>query len=186
MRQQAQTGFSLIELLVASAVAVILLSVAIPSFTTLTMNKRITTQANEFISSLALARSQALKRVSRITVCSSANGSTCSGSGGWEQGWIVFVDTNSNGQVDSGQTPPEDILQVHSTMDGGNTLRGDSDVNNYISYVASGFTQRTGGGFQAGTLALCDNRGPGATARTINISVTGRSWVEKAAIACTM
>ncbi len=186
MKQHAQTGFSLIELIMASAVAVILLSLATPSFTTLTMNKRITTQANDFISTLVLARSQALKRVSRVTVCSSANGTACAGSGGWEQGWIVFVDTNNNGQVNGGQTPPEDILQVHAAMDGGNTLRGDSNVDAYISYVASGFTKLTGGGFQAGTLVLCDDRGSGVTARTINISVTGRSRVEETAVTCAL
>ncbi len=180
MRQHAQTGFSLAELLLASAIAVILLSLATPNFTTLTMNKRITTQANDFISTLVLARSQALKRVTRVTVCGSINGTVCAGSGGWEQGWIVFVDTNNNAQVNTG----EEILQINSTLDGGNTLRGSSNVDTYISYVASGVTKFTGGGFQAGTLVLCDDRGSGVNARTINISVTGRSRVEETAVTC--
>jgi type IV fimbrial biogenesis protein FimT len=181
MKEHAQTGFSLIELLIASAIVVILLSLAVPSFTTLTMNKRMTTQANEFISTLALARSQALKRVTRVTVCSST-GISCTGSGGWEQGWIVFVDSNNNAQVNDG----EDILQVQSALDGGNTLRGSTNVANYISYVAGGTTKLTSGGFQAGTFALCDDRGSGVNAQTIKISVTGRSRVEETTVTCAL
>jgi type IV fimbrial biogenesis protein FimT len=112
MKGHAQSGFTLIEVIIASAVVAILLSLMIPSFGTLTMNERMTTQANDFISTLVLARGQALKRVSRVTVCSSADGASCSRSGGWEQGWIAFADTNNNAEVNSGQTPPEDILQV--------------------------------------------------------------------------
>ena len=180
MKQHAQTGFSLTELITASAIAAILLSLAIPNLTTLTMNKRINAQANDFISTLVLARSQALKRVSRVTVCISANGIACIGTGGWEQGWIVFVDDNNNAQVNGG----EEILQINSTLEGGNTLRGSSNVDTYISYVASGVTKLTGGGFQAGTLVLCDDRGSGVNARTINISVTGRSRMEESAVTC--
>ena len=186
MRQHAQTGFSLVELLLALTIVVILLTLSIPNFTTLIMNKRITAQANDFLSTLVLARSQALKRVSRVTVCSSVDGSTCSGSGGWEQGWIVFVDTNNNAQVSGGQSPPEDILQVYSALDGGNTLRGSSNVATYVSYTASGFSKLTGGGFQAGTLVLCDERGYEVNARTVNISVTGRSRVEETAVTCAL
>jgi type IV fimbrial biogenesis protein FimT len=178
MKGHAQSGFTLIEVIIASAVVAILLSLMIPSFGTLTMNERMTTQANDFISTLVLARGQALKRVSRVTVCSSADGVSCSNSGGWEQGWIAFADTNNNAEVNSGQTPPEDILQVYNALDGGNTLRGSSNVASYISYVASGTTQLKSGGLQTGTLALCDDRGVGEHARAINVSVTGRSWVE--------
>ncbi len=182
MKQHAQTGFTVTELAMATVIVAILLALAIPSLTTLTKNKRITTQANDFISTLVLARSQALKRVSRVTVCISANGAVCIGTGGWEQGWIVFVDTNNNAQVNGG----EEILQFNSTLDGGNTLRGSPNVDTYISYVASGFTKLTGDGFQAGTVALCDDRGSGVNARTINISITGRSRVEETAVTCAL
>ncbi len=182
MKKHAHLGFSILDLIIAMAVAAILLTLAIPSFGTLNMNKRITTQSNNFISTLALARSQALKRVSRVTVCNSSNGTSCSGSGTWEQGWIVFADTDNDATVDSG----EDILSVYSALDGGNTLRGSSNVTNYISYVASGSTRLTSGAFQTGTLVLCDSRGSGEHARAINISATGRSRVESTSpVTCT-
>ncbi len=182
MKEYTQKGFTLIEMIIAMAVAATLLSLAIPSFSTLNQNKRITTQSNDFISTLVLARSQALKRVSRVTVCRSSDGAACAGSGGWEQGWIVFADTDNDATVDTG----EDILRVYSALDGGNTLRGSSSVASYISYVATGRTKLTGGGLQTGTLVLCDERGSGEHARAINVSATGRSRVESTApVTCT-
>jgi type IV fimbrial biogenesis protein FimT len=178
MRAPAEKGFSTIEIIIAMSVVAILLSISSPQFATLNMNKRISTQTNEFIASLALARSQALARISRVTVCSSANGTSCATSGNWDQGWLVFVDTNNNAQVDSGQNPPEDILQAHRELEGGNTLNGTSNVDQYISFSATGTARLTSGAFQTGMLVLCDDRGPGSYARAINISVTGRSRVE--------
>ena len=77
MNAEAQKGFTLIEFIIALAVAAVLLTLAVPTFGTVTMNKRITAQTNDFISTLALARAEALKRVSRVTVCRSANGTAC-------------------------------------------------------------------------------------------------------------
>jgi type IV fimbrial biogenesis protein FimT len=174
MNAGAQKGFTLIEFIMALAVAAVLLTLAVPTFGTVTMNKRITAQTNDFISTLALARAEALKRVSRVTVCRSANGTACAVSGGWEQGWIVFADDDNDATRDNG----EDILRFRSALEGGNTLRGSSNVANYISYVASGTTKLTSGGLQAGTLALCDERGAGENARAITINATGRARVE--------
>jgi type IV fimbrial biogenesis protein FimT len=174
MNRHIQKGFTLIELFIALSVAAILLTLAMPSFSTLTMNKRITTQTNDFIVSLALARAEALKRVRRVTVCPSANGSSCAGSADWEQGWIVFANLDDDATVDSGEV----ILQAHSALDGGNTLRGSANVASYISFLSSGSARLIGGAFQSGTLVLCDERGAGDHARAINLSVTGRSRVE--------
>lgn len=174
MEAHPQKGFTLMELIAALTVAAVLLLLAIPSLSTLIMNKRITTQTNDFIAVLALARSEALKRVARVTVCKSANGTACAGSGGWEQGWIVFADTDNDATVDNGEA----ILQVHSALEGGSTLRGNTNVASYISFVASGTARLTSGAFQSGALVLCDERGAGEHARGIGISVTGRSRVE--------
>ena len=180
MKGPAQKGFTLIELLAALTVMGVLIVAAMPSFGALTLDKRITTQTNDFISALMLARSESLKRVRRVTVCRSANGTGCTGLGGWEQGWLVFVDTDNDAAVDDG----EDILRVHSALDGNNTLRGSTNMSGYISYVASGFTQLTGGGLQAGSVALCDHRGHGEHARNIVVNATGRPRVETALTTC--
>jgi type IV fimbrial biogenesis protein FimT len=177
MTAHPQKGFTLIEAILTLAVAGVLLSLAVPSFSAMSKNNRISSQTNDFISSLSLARSQALARVSRVTVCRSSNGTACAGSGGWEQGWIVFADDDNDATVDNS----EEILRVYSALDGNNTLRGSTNVAAYISYVSGGTTRLTNGTFQSGSVVLCDDRGAGAYAREINVSVTGRSRVESSA-----
>lgn len=176
----SRKGFTLVEVLITLVVAAILLGLATPTITTLTRNKMITTQANELVSSLALARSEALKRVSRVTVCKSADGSSCTNTGSWDQGWIVFNDSDNDAQVGSstGVGTSQQIIKVYSALDGGNTLTGSTNVANYVSYVSSGHSKLIDGTFQAGSLVLCDDRGAGEHAREITVNITGRVRVE--------
>lgn len=150
MKTDHENGFTLIELMVAVSVLAIVLGIGVPGFQELIQNNRITTQANEFVAALNFARSEAIKRGIRITLCRSSDGSNCSDSGNWDQGWIVFVDTNNNASVDGG----EPILKVYSSLRA-STLSGNTNVAGYVSYVSSGFTQLTSGAFQAGTFTLC-------------------------------
>ena len=58
----AAAGFTLIEMLVALACGAILLSIAIPAFRTLLQNYQVSTQADDFLGSVQVARSEAVKR----------------------------------------------------------------------------------------------------------------------------
>jgi len=164
-----QTGFTLVELMITLLIAAILLSQAVPSFLTMLQNSRITTQANDYVTSLNVARSEAVKRGSRITVCKSTNNTTCIASGGWQQGWIIFVDADNDAVVDNG----EEVLRAHGPFEPGNTLVGTGNTANYISFIGSGFSQLTNGGVQNGELVMCDNRGFGSNARAIILSASG-------------
>lgn len=162
-------GFTLIELIVTLAIAAIVLTVGIPSFRELLRENRLATQANEFLAALALTRSEALKRGVRVTLCKSADGASCTADGGYEQGWVVFVDPNNNATVDTGEV----ILRVYEALPGGLTLTGNTNVRSYVSYTPSGMSQLLGGGFQAGTLTLC----AAPKARSITINSTGRARI---------
>lgn len=167
-------GFTLVELITTLAVAGILVTLAVPSFTTFVKNNRLITQTNDFVSSLNLARSEAIRRGDRVTLCKSSDQASCSGSGGWEQGWIIFVDVNDDGVVTN---PATNVLRVHDSLSPGATLKGDTDLANYVSYVSSGATQKIGGGLsasQTGVVVLCDDRGFISDARAIQIGSTGR------------
>ena len=61
-------GFTIVELMITLTVAAILLAVAIPSFTYLTVSNRLTTTANALVNRLSLARSDAIKRNTLIRV----------------------------------------------------------------------------------------------------------------------
>jgi len=171
--------------MITISIAAILLAVAVPSFSTIIKDNRQITQANDVITTLTFARSEAIKRGSRVVVCKSSNGASCVATGGWEQGWITFVDDNSNAAVTAG----EELLRVHGALPTGTTLKGDANVSNYISYVARGSAQLITGAIQPGILVECDDRGFGAKAQAITISATGRAknWpaADAGATSCT-
>jgi len=99
-----QAGFTLIELMIVITILAIFVVVGVPNFQNLIGDNRLSTQANSLVSSLQLARSEALKLRTPVTVCRSTNGTSCSGSGDWDFGWLVFVDGGSLGTVDGADT----------------------------------------------------------------------------------
>lgn len=167
-----QTGFTLIELMVTIAVLGILLSIGIPSYQNMVLNSRITAQANQVITALNYARSEAVKRAAPATVCSTNGGAACAGSTNWSTGWLVFADANGNGVVNAGET----VLRVWPALNTGNTLNTGKDLR--VTFAASGFAT----GFND-TFRLCDKRGT-AEARSIVINSMGRSYVEKGTATC--
>lgn len=60
-------------------------------------SNRLTTSTNDFIAALNLARSEAIKTGTAAGVCRSDNATSCTASGTWESGWIVFADPDRNG-----------------------------------------------------------------------------------------
>lgn len=169
----ATNGFTLVELLVTLSVATILVTMAVPSFSEFVKNNRMITQTNELVTTLNMARSEAVRRGTQITLCKSATGSSCTTSGGWEQGWIMFVDAAGSGTVAN----TSNILRVQSALASSVTLRGGTNFASYVSFRSTGATQTIGTAAAAplaGVLVMCDDRGFGANSRAIQISTIGR------------
>lgn len=159
-----ETAFTLIELLVTLAVLAVVTTLAIPDFRSMIMSNRLATQLNDFVVSLQIARSEAVKQGVETTVCKSADSASCTTAGNWEQGWVVFIDLDDDEQVDAGEI----IINVGNALGGGNTLIGNANVDDVIKFDSRGFSQ----GYN-GTLTLCDSRGA-TLARGLVISNTGR------------
>jgi type IV fimbrial biogenesis protein FimT len=172
-------GFTLIELMAVLTIAAIVLTLGVPSFQEIVRNNRFATQANRLMGSINLARSEAVKRGVRVTLCKSRDGVTCASSNGYEQGWIVFSDPDENAVFDNGDTSNEEIIRVVGPTSGGMAIEAtSSSVADYISYVSEGWSTLVDGGFQLGTIELC--MAGTSQGRQIVISGVGRARVEKA------
>jgi type IV fimbrial biogenesis protein FimT len=97
-------GASLTEVLVVAAIATFLLGLGLPSFQDMLTALRIRQAASSFYYDLVLAKSEAIKRNTRVAICKSAEGLRCAAAGGWEHGWIVFVDQDNSGTRDASET----------------------------------------------------------------------------------
>ncbi len=166
---------TLVELLLVLAMTTVLVTVAAPSFSSMLGSSKLTAASNALLSSMHLARSEAIKRGSRVALCKSASGVSCTPGGGWEQGWIVFHDSNNNGERDAGET----IIEQTHPLPGALRLTGNATVAKYVSFLSTGATKTVGGGFQAGTLTVCSQAGARGEARQIILNAVGRPRVQR-------
>ena len=146
-----QSGFNIIELMVTVAVFGVLLGVGVPGIQSYIYNSRLTTQINSFSSSLAHARSEAIKLNAHVVVCLSSDGTDCDGYNGgqpWNKGWIIFVDRNGgDNEIDRGPTGVDDcaqdsttdcVLTVFPAFPGTNVLTPAASVKDIIGYRGDG------------------------------------------------
>jgi type IV fimbrial biogenesis protein FimT len=172
-------GFTLVELVTVLAILAVLTGIAVPAFTGFMRAATLTSATNDLFASILMARSEAVRRGSRTALCKSSDGHACANSGGWEQGWIVFHDTNNDGAHD----PGEEIILHAQAMPRDLHLSGNLNVAKYVSYTPTGEARLAGGGFQAGTFTLCNPSLRSEEARQIVISSSGRPRVQKATVA---
>lgn len=165
-------GFTLLELMITLFISAIILSIGVPSFRGVMQNQRMTTATNELITSLNMAKSEAIKRVVYVSICKSSNGVTCGDAGtSWNDGWIVFANaTVANLGV---RDFADEIIRVYPALRSEFTLTPIGTIGGFISFRPSG-TIGTAVANMTGTLTMCDERGA-AKARGILLQPSG-SW----------
>jgi type IV fimbrial biogenesis protein FimT len=105
-------GFTIIELMVTIAIAGVLLAIAVPNLQNFIAGRAVTAQSQDIVDALRLARAEAMKRGSPVTLCrtTSATPKVCApsaaGAGTWEY-WMVFAETPAtfDGKLDAADTP---------------------------------------------------------------------------------
>jgi len=172
----AARGFTLLELMVTVAIIAILAMLAAPSFNEAILSNKLASFANNFVASATLARGEAVKRNAAVTVCVVANdtSTTCTTSGDWQQGWIVFNDINGDGILEN-PSPPPALLETLIYRQ--QALPADYKLTGSVKSIAF---QSVGAGATAATLKLCRaTPTAGNQERDIKVSATGRVSVAK-------
>ena len=176
-------GFTLTELLITLAIVGALLAVGVPSLKTFLQGSQLIAASNELISALHVARSEAIKINAKVSICTSSNGTSCSGSSNWEDGWIVFVDADGNLSGTGGvcTAPGVDcLLRVHDAFDDKQlTISGDDNNNAAITsftFTSRGLPKAINGSGQSGVYNVCSLDSSGSTigSRAVILGLSGR------------
>ncbi len=176
-------GFTLLELMIVLALAAVILAIGAPSFTEFRRNGRLTADANDFLTAVQRARTEAVKQQRTVSLCATddplAVAPACSGNADFS-GWIVFSDPDDNCAL---ADPAQDVAQVGGkpAADRGRVVSA-ADVA-CLSFGANGFLLGTPAA-TARHIVYCDERSyalQGGTnqsaARGIEVARTGRGEV---------
>lgn len=170
--------------MIALAVLAIVVTAAIPNLQSLINGNRLTAASNELLASLQTARIEAVRRNKQVAVCLSpdpaADAPVCGdGGAGGARGWLVFVDTDRDGDYDGDDDEgTASALLRTTTAPRGITLRASPSIpDDYrVSYNADGFARDDSGiALLAGAIGLCmPTERPSENARLLVVGPGGR------------
>lgn len=168
----ASAGITIIELVISLAVVSILATTGVPAFSNFIQSNKLSESAYDVLETIQLARSEAVKRRSRVVLCRSADPLLATPSCGgtphtWTTGWLVFASGDSNNTYEAAT---DTLLGVGLVASSNVTIITNSTSNNNLEYNSDGTTNESGG---TARFAICDKRG-GAYGRQIDVPPHGR------------
>ena len=161
-----QSGITLEELLIVVGIVATLSSLVPSMLYAMTRSNHVTTTVNRLSHDLMLTRSEAVRANLQFVICKSNNGTTCiRNKAGWEQGWIIYQDTNHNRKREI----DEKIISYQPKFD--NDVEIDYRAfgsKHYVTYRPTGWTKTNG------TFHVCGDA-QGKFAKAIVLFKTGRA-----------
>jgi type IV fimbrial biogenesis protein FimT len=164
-----QTGFTIVEVMLAVAIVGILTAIGIPALRNLTLQQRISTTAQDLQLDFALARSEAITRSVSVSVCTSSDGASCTGTG-WEGGRIIYSDANQNGALDGGDA----LIRVGYAPLAAMTITA-APANTFVSF------NRLGQANVAETFTICKS---GLKSRVLDVRTSGNPSISNPNSTC--
>jgi len=162
---------------VAFAIAAVIAAVAVPAFHDWLDGYQLANHARHLAESMTRARTEAIRRGHRVNLCKSADRQHCAGQGRWDGGFVVFVDINHDGSVDS----DEPLLGIEGRAPPGITIEANRPLDDYVSYTSLGHARMLNGALQMGTFTICRS---GQRALHVVLANSGRVRVERTGDRC--
>jgi len=152
LKKPWQTGFTLVELIIALSIAAVLITCIAPTFNNFIQQTRLTNATNALHNAMNLARMEAIKRNGRVDLIAH--------NGSWENGWVIVAD---NQTIFKHEALHKDI-RIDSTFK--------NKKKSSIAYNGTGHTRTdtNSNSPQSGTLRLSI----GKNARLIAVNFLGR------------
>lgn len=179
-------GLTLVETMVALAIAAVLLAIAAPDFREGILRARLSTVSMDLVSGIQLARAEAVRQNAKAVFCPTVDNLNCSSATVAWTGWIVFVDSDGDGARDS----TEPVIKA-GTIAAGTTVLASSAITavGRITFGADGVARAADGRtLMTGTVAACVTATrPAENVRDVSLAFGVRTAVRRRAAsgACT-
>ncbi|MEI8031441.1 MAG: GspH/FimT family pseudopilin [Comamonadaceae bacterium] len=162
-----QRGVTMIELVIVMSIASILALIAVPSLMSTLRDFRQRSAVSLVLSDLNHARSEAIKRNTRVLMCvRDAAGTGCATGTNWQAGWLVCTDADANDACDASTATSPNPVIVRPALDATLSLTGSAAAVRFNANSSQGV------GTTAATLTL-GGTWSGATSRAVSVAGTG-------------
>lgn len=187
-------GLSLIELIITIMIAGILLSMAIPSFSTMIKNAKLNSEVKRIIEDIKLARGTATKEGWPVTLCRTNYTSgkhytfnkkptpldalKCGGGSEWTDGWLVIA--NHVDGTDETLYIRDKLKKVSQPYSGGGlSITANTAAEEFVKFTSSATTKDS----TTYSFKVCDDRGA-SFGKLIEIPPIGRPRLIETITSC--
>lgn len=146
----ADHGFTLVEALIALAIATLLAAIAVPAWSSASEGAHAGAAQAALVAGLTLAVGHAASTGSEVVVCP-GDETGCRDSVDWTSGWVAWADIDGDRLRDTNET----VLQTQPALGGKVHLRSTTGRRRLV------FQPSGGNAGSNVTFTLCDGRGPG-------------------------